>query len=126
QLPRSYLLQNDGKGHFKDVTNQLSPDLLQAGFVKHAQWVDLDNDKDNDLVLALEWDGIVAFINNTGSFTRHYLTDKKGWWNFILPADINLDGKIDFIAGNLGLNSRLTATEEQPVQFYYNDFDDNG
>jgi hypothetical protein len=54
------------------------------------------------------------------------LTDKKGWWNFILPVDINNDGKIDLVAGNLGLNSRLTATVKEPVQLYYNDFDGNG
>ena len=54
------------------------------------------------------------------------MTDKKGWWNFILPVDMNNDGNIDLIAGNLGLNSRLKATEKEPVRLYYNDFDDNG
>jgi hypothetical protein len=54
------------------------------------------------------------------------LTDKKGWWNFILPVDVNQDGKLDLIVGNLGLNSRLKASPDQPVKFYYNDFDDNG
>ena len=54
------------------------------------------------------------------------MTDKKGWWNFLLPADIDNDGDIDFIAGNLGWNSRLKASKREPVQLYYNDFDDNG
>jgi hypothetical protein len=54
------------------------------------------------------------------------LTDKKGWWNFILPVDLNNDGNIDFIAGNLGLNSRLKASKSEPVRLYYYDFDDNG
>jgi hypothetical protein len=54
------------------------------------------------------------------------LTDKKGWWNFVLPVDLNNDGNIDLIAGNLGLNSRLKASEKEPVRMYYNDFDDNG
>jgi hypothetical protein len=126
EAPRSYLLLNDGKGNFKDVTEQIAPDLPYVGFVKHAQWIDLDNDKDNDLVLAMEWDGITAFINNEGYFKKVHLTDKKGWWNFIYPVDINLDGQIDLVAGNLGLNSRLTASAQQPVRFYYNDFDDNG
>ena len=44
------------------------------------------------------------------------LTDKKGWWNFILPVDIDNDGDIDLIAGNLGLNSRLKASAKEPVQ----------
>ena len=40
--------------------------------------------------------------------------------------DIEADGDIDFVAGNLGLNSRLHASELQPVRLYFNDFDDNG
>lgn len=44
----------------------------------------------------------------------------------MLPVDVNGDGKVDLVAGNLGLNSRLKASPEEPVQLYYNDFDDNG
>jgi hypothetical protein len=54
------------------------------------------------------------------------LTDKKGWWNFILPCDIDNDGDIDLVAGNLGLNSRIKASEKEPVRLYFNDFDGNG
>lgn len=53
------------------------------------------------------------------------MSDKNGWWNFILPVDLNNDGNIDLIAGNLGLNSRLQASDKEPVRLYYNDFDDN-
>jgi enediyne biosynthesis protein E4 len=41
-------------------------------------------------------------------------------------VDINDDGNIDLIAGNLGLNSRLKASDKEPVRLYYNDFDGNG
>jgi hypothetical protein len=34
--------------------------------------------------------------------------------------------QVDLIAGNLGLNCRLTASGEQPVRMYYYDFDGNG
>ena len=54
------------------------------------------------------------------------LTDKKGWWNSVTPCDIDNDGDIDLICGNLGWNSRLKASKEQPVRLYYNDFDGNG
>jgi hypothetical protein len=126
KMPRSYLLQNDGKGHFKDVTAVLAPELLQPAMVTNAIWYDIDNDGDKDLIVATEWDGIYAFINTNGRFVKKILTDKKGWWNFILPIDINNDGKIDLLAGNLGLNSRLKASDKEPVRLYYNDFDDNG
>ncbi len=126
QPPRSYLLENDKTGRFKDVTSLYAKDLSYAGFVTQGTWFDIDKDGDQDLILSLEWDGITAFINNKGTFTKKILTDKKGWWNFVLPCDIDNDGDIDLIAGNLGLNSRLKASEKEPVKLYYNDFDDNG
>jgi len=126
QIPRSYLFQNDGKGKFKDVTLTLGKELSKIGMVTNASWIDLDKDGDMDLVLTMEWEGIVAFMNEKGKFTKNLITNKKGWWNFALPCDIDRDGDIDFIAGNLGLNSRLKASDKEPVRLFYSDFDENG
>jgi hypothetical protein len=126
EIPRSYLLQNDGTGYFTDVTLKHAKDLANTGMVTNAVWFDIDKDNDKDLLVTCEWGGITAFINSNGQFVKKELTDKKGWWNFVLPVDADNDGDIDLIAGNLGLNSRLQATAEQPVQLYFNDFDDNG
>lgn len=126
QIPRSYLLQNDGSGKFIDVTEKYSKELLQPGMVTSAQWLDINKDGQKDLLLTYEWGGIDAFINNKNSFAKKVISDKKGWWNFLLPCDVNKDGNIDFIAGNFGLNSRLKASVKEPVKLYYNDFDDNG
>jgi len=123
KIPRSYLLQNDGTGKFKDVS---SNELGEAGFVTNAVWADMDKDGDKDLILSLEWGAITAFVNNKGSFTKKSLGDKTGWWNFTLPVDIDGDGDLDLIAGNLGLNSKLKASDKEPVRLYYNDFDGNG
>ncbi len=125
-IPRSYLLQNNGKGVFTDVTANIAKELLSPGMVTQAVWIDLNKDGQKDLIISTEWDGIFAFMNNKGQFTKKVLSDKKGWWNCILPVDINNDGDMDLIAGNMGLNSRLKATEKEPVKMYYNDFDDNG
>ena len=126
KTPQSYLLQNDGTGKFVDVTEKYAKELANIGMVTNALWFDINRDGQKDLIVSCEWGGIYAFINNKGSFTKKILTDKKGWWNFILPVDINNDGNIDLIVGNLGLNSRLHASDKEPVRLYYNDFDDNG
>ncbi|MEO5595041.1 MAG: VCBS repeat-containing protein [Chitinophagaceae bacterium] len=126
QVPKSYLLQNNGKGYFADVTEKYAKAISKIGMVTQALWFDLDKNGNKDLIICTEWGGITAFINNHGVFTEKIITDKKGWWNFVLPVDINNDGNIDLIAGNLGLNSRLSASDKQPVRLYYNDFDDNG
>ncbi len=126
KTPSSYLLQNDGKGHFKNVTANYNKELSNIGMITQALWFDIDKDSDKDLIVSTEWNGIYAFINNKGRFTKTTLTDKKGWWNFILPVDVDNDGDIDLVAGNLGLNSRLKASDKEPVKLYYNDFDGNG
>jgi hypothetical protein len=119
-------LLNNGKGKFTDVTQTYCKELATAGMVTQALWFDIDKDGDKDLLVCYEWGGITAYINNKNSFSKKELTDKKGWWNFILPVDINNDGQVDLIAGNLGLNSRLHASAKEPVKLYCNDFDDNG
>lgn len=126
EIPHSYLLENDGKGHFKEVTQKYAEGLSDIGLVTSSIWFDIDHDGDKDLILTLEWGGIVAYINDHGVFHKKILCGKKGWWNFVLPVDVNNDGKVDLISGNFGLNSRLKASAKEPVRMYYNDFDNNG
>lgn len=124
--PRSYLLQNDGTGKFTDVTAQYTKDLMFPGMVTNAVWFDINDDQTKDLLVTCEWGGVYAFLFKNNKCEKRILTDRLGWWNFILPVDLNKDGKTDFIVGNLGLNSRLQATKQFPVNLYINDFDDNG
>ena len=126
KTPKSYLLQNDGTGKFTDVTDKYAKELSDIGMVTQALWFDIDKDGQKDLIVCCEWGGIYAFMNNNRVFTKKVLTDKKGFWNVVLPVDVNNDGNIDLIAGNLGLNSRLHASKDEPVRIYYNDFDNNG
>ncbi len=126
KIPTSYLLKNDGNGRFIDVTNQYCKALATVGMITAAAWADTDRDGNADLTVCTEWGGIYTFINNKNSFTKTTVTDKHGWWHLLQSVDIDNDGDMDFIAGNLGLNSRLTASTEKPVKMYVNDFDENG
>ncbi|MFN4146842.1 MAG: FG-GAP-like repeat-containing protein, partial [Runella sp.] len=120
--PTSYLFLNDGKGRFVEKTPS---ELANGGMVKDAKVLDLDQDNDPDLVIAYEWGKIVWYENQKESFVPHPLTDRTGWWNFLYPTDLDHDGDLDWVCGNVGLNSRLKATPTEPVRLYVNDFDDN-
>ena len=125
-IPRSYIFINDGNGKFRDATNEIAPGLSDVGIVKDAEMADIDGDGKKDLVLALEWGGITGFVQGNDQFAKRTMSPSKGWWNCIKPVDLDNDGDIDFILGNLGENSRLKASVKEPVRLYVYDFDDNG
>jgi len=128
--PNQLLLENDGKGHFKDVTDQRMKGLKKIGMVADACWMDYDGDGDNDLILVGEWMKVCILRNDKGYFTdvteKAGLGETSGWWNCIRAADVDGDGDMDLIGGNLGLNSILKASVKEPVEMYLNDFDKNG
>ncbi len=53
------------------------------------------------------------------------ISKKSGWWTSLVPGDFDNDGDMDYIAGNLGLNSFYRASERYPVRIYAKDFDSN-
>jgi hypothetical protein len=122
----SYLLYNLGDGHFKNVTASIAPDLIGLGFITSATEMDINKDGKMEILLTHQWGGIDVMYPSVKKWTKASATNLPGWWNFTLPVDFDLDGDMDFIAGNLGLNTRLKATEKEPISMYYNDFDDNG
>lgn len=121
-----YLLENDGQGNFKNVSNSIAPELKELGMITDAQWTDTDGDGDEDLVIVGEWMPITFLMNDNGQFKRSVQTAINGWWNCLQTGDFNNDGQADFLVGNHGLNSRFRASTEQPLKMFVNDYDQNG
>ncbi|MCR8560649.1 VCBS repeat-containing protein [Mucilaginibacter sp. BJC16-A38] len=130
EAPQSYILINDGKGHFTDETAKYNPAIKNIGMVTDAAWVDMNGDKKPDLVVVGEWMPITVFENANGKLTdattKYFDKKYAGWWNCISVSDINHDGHPDLIAGNLGLNTQCRASDTEPAEMLYKDFDDNG
>lgn len=125
----SYVLRNDN-GTFTDITHEVCPELTGFGMVTDALWTDFDNDGRVDLLIAAEWQPLTFFKNTDSGFkniTKNTgINDKVGWWNSLAAGDFDNDGDIDYIAGNLGLNTTYKASQEYPLSVYAKDFDENG
>lgn len=124
--PPSYLLVNDGTGTFKNYTKRYLY-KNEMGMITDAEWVDLDGDKYPELIVVGDWMPVTIYKNNKGrKFQGTVIRNSEGWWNAIKSADMDGDGDLDFILGNQGINSRITASASKPAQLAIADFDKNG
>jgi hypothetical protein len=129
----SFIYSNEtknGKIQFTDASGDAGSTLKDIGLVCDALWTDFDNDGWTDLVIVGEWMSIKFLKNNNGKFadisSASGIGDKVGWWNSITGGDFDNDGDIDYIAGNLGENSFLEASDQYPIGIYAKDFNNNG
>ena len=123
--PFSYLLRNVA-GQYVEVEFK-----SRLGMVTSSEWADINNDSLDDLVVVGDWMPVsVLMQKDTGGFinmTEEWgLGDTHGMWNTVACEDINSDGVIDIIAGNMGLNSKWSASSDMPMHLYLDDFDGNG
>lgn len=130
EAPRSYLLINDGKGNFSDQTARLAPQLEQLGMVTDAAWTDLNGDRKSELVVVGEWMPVTVLAWEDGKMTNktsaYFAKEYRGWWNKLLVDDVNGDGRPDLIVGGQGLNTQCRASDREPAELVYKDFDNNG
>ena len=129
QSPKSYILKNSGPRYI-DSTDDMAPGLKQKGMVTGAIFSDVDNDSWIDLLVTYEWGPVRYFNNKSGKLIEQTkevdLDSNLGWFNSISSGDIDNDGDIDFIIGNIGYNTKYKATVSDPELLYYGDFEGNG
>lgn len=128
--PASCILRNDN-GRFVDVTNEVAPEVRYCGMVKTALWTDINNDGLQDLIVSGDWMPVKVFMNRGGRLvetTKDAGLDKAvGFWNTIASADVDNDGDMDYVVGNIGWNTRFgRPNQKEPIRIYAADFDDNG
>lgn len=133
--PRSFLLVNDGTGKFTDETDRLAPSLKHAGMITDGAWNDFDNDGKTDLLVAGDWMPLKIFKFDGKVFTEagniidtaSPVKTMNGFWQAVSVADVDGDGDMDIVAGNIGLNTRLRkAGDQSKLTMYIGDFDKNG
>jgi enediyne biosynthesis protein E4 len=122
----SHLYINDGKGNFKNQTKRFFKDATDFGMITGAAFADINGDKAMDLVLAQDWGIIQVFENKNRKFVESSLPNSKGLWNSLKLADVDADGDMDIIAGNMGGNTKLKTSLKKQASLHVADFDNNG
>ncbi len=123
--PYSFVLKNRGGMGIEIAYKE------RYGMITDGEWVDLDGDKDMDLVMCGDWQNIIVLENDgkgklNDASSKLGLDKFTGLWNTVHFFDCNNDGKMDILVGNAGLNHKWKASNTQPVKMYIGDFDRNG
>lgn len=131
-LSQASFIYENHNASFKDVTEKIAPELLNAGMVTDAVWVDINSDNKTDLVVVGEWmEPLVLTQNQTGEFQREAnenlgLENMSGWWFSVEKEDLDADGDMDLVLGNLGDNYKYQATADKPFKVFAKDFNNSG
>jgi len=123
----SYIYLNNGNGRFSELAKTEFENIYRLGMVTDAKWANIDGKGGDELIVVGEWMAPKIFTYTGSAFEEmeYNLGDKMGLWYSVETADINNDGNLDLILGNIGTNFYLTSKQEE-LSLWINDFNDNG
>jgi hypothetical protein len=124
RVPTSFLFRVEGDS----LINIADSTLSKAGMITSAAFADINNDTWPDLVVGGEWMPVSIYLNQKGILSTKpvQIENSSGWWNTVVCTDLDQDGDVDIVGGNLGLNTRYRGNKDYPVTMVVNDFDKNG
>ncbi|MBI1768295.1 MAG: VCBS repeat-containing protein [Bacteroidetes bacterium] len=127
-IPESYFYVNDGSGRFAEMKLSNDKDSGKLGMITGAVVADVTGDEKKELILVGEWMSprILEFKNNRFQEVESTLTNLNGWWQAMNASDLDGDGKIDLVLGNIGENFYLKPDSLHPVTLWVNYFGFDG
>lgn len=120
----------DGKGNFSDETATVAPDFKSLGMITDLGLADLSGDGQDELILVGDAMPVTVFSKSSSAWrnvtSEYFEKPQVGFWSDLHIADWDKDGKAELFVGNHGNNSQLFASDTQPLELLYKDFDSNG
>ncbi len=121
----SVFLKNEG-GLLVDRTEEYLDGIADFGMVTDVVAEDLNADGLQDLILVGDWMNVTVLINRRSNFDlveHQALRNTEGWWRSIHKVDVDQDGDMDFVLGNIGENNKFHPSQDHPLHLFAGDFD---
>jgi hypothetical protein len=125
--PASAIYENDGKGNFTEKTTTIAPSFAKLGMVTSAVWGKVMSGQKNQLIVVGDYmyPMVFSYVNEKFVEEKTNLGNLFGWWQNIQMADLDGDGNMDLVLGNMGENGYLKPSTANPVKLWMYDFDGN-
>ncbi|MFK8057021.1 MAG: FG-GAP repeat domain-containing protein [Saprospiraceae bacterium] len=120
-----FVLKVNANHEFIDVTNQVAPWFNKLNMITDA--IKVSTLVGEYLILARDWGPVTAHRIVNAKIEEDGLTlASNGFWRSLTPK-YKTNGKLEkIVLGNLGLNSKLQPSLDEPMKMYVSDFDQNG